>query len=330
MISAMKTGLRIGILQCFALLAFAFGCPSGEQGGGATGRGAKDAPLYVASIQPVAMILRELAEDRCDVVCLLQPTAYPYDAEPQKEFSKTVKAATAFFYVDDSMEVWAPRLPAKNKVKLADFVPRELRLKIPDKLVSIGRTPSAKAGALDPYCWTSPKTVKSLLPALADELVKLDPEGEDLYRSNAASFAKRLDALEDECSKKLAPHRGRAAVVLHPAFYYLFRDYGLEVAGSLDGVPGSEPHANAIKELAVRAGDAGARAIFSEPQFPQTSARYLADQSGLAVFMLDAYGAIEGLDTYEKLIRYDVDTIAAGFAAKKPRIQGKGSRPGAA
>jgi zinc transport system substrate-binding protein len=41
---------------------------------------------------------------------------------------------------------------------------------------------------IDPHFWVDPLTVRAMLPALLNELIKIDPENEEYFRSNEKLF----------------------------------------------------------------------------------------------------------------------------------------------
>ena len=101
----------------------------------------------------------------------------------------------------------------------------------------------------------------------------------------------------------------------HEAFPYFANAYGLEIVGSVIGVPGQDPSAGEVAALvdAIRA--SGAKAVFTEAQFNPDLAKAIADEAGVAVES-DLYNDSLGdppVDTYEGLIRWDVERIVAAL-----------------
>ena len=280
--------------------------------------------VYIATIQPLAMILRELCEGRADVVCLLKLGASPHTYEPKPSDATAAARAYALFYVDDSLDGWAAKLDAKRKVKVFDLVPAELRLEfygmhiVEDEHEDKPESESSDThesehkhehSGIDAHFWTSPTTVKATLAALTDELVRLDPEGATAYKVNRDKLAGKLDTLDGEVKSKLAPFAGSQIVLFHPSFRYLMRDCDLKLAGVIEPAPGREPSPRAIAKLKLIVKERGVKALFSEPQLPKSPAETLAREAGLPLYELDPNGGVKGRETYRELIMYNVETL---------------------
>lgn len=66
---------------------------------------------------------------------------------------------------------------------------------------------------------------------MTDALVKIDSNGKDYYQANYRKLDAELAVFADSLRQVLAPVRGQAFVVWHPALSYFARDYGLEQIG---------------------------------------------------------------------------------------------------
>jgi zinc transport system substrate-binding protein len=161
----------------------------------------------------------------------------------------------------------------------------------------------------DPHFWMSPNTVRAILPALLDTLSKLDPDNAAFYAANTDRFTKRLELLDKQIAKALAPHTGKTVFLFHPSMLYLLRDYKIIYGGSLEEIPGKEATANHIKLLADKINSAGAKSIFSEPQLSRAPAETLAEAANVAIYILDPVGGTEGKIRYADLILYNVNTL---------------------
>jgi len=99
---------------------------------------------------------------------------------------------------------------------------------------------------------------------------------------------------------------------------YFAQAYGLDVVGSVVGVPGQDPSAGEVAALvdAIRA--SGARAVFTEAGFNPALAQSIATEAGVTVesgLYNDSLGD-PPVDTYEGLIRWDVDKVVAALGGR--------------
>jgi zinc transport system substrate-binding protein len=275
----------------------------------------KARPVIVATVQPLAMILRELAGDRAQVLTLLPAGASPHAFSPRPSEARACERAARVFMVAPTLDAWAARLaPASKTVSVFEMIPPANRRYFApgddDALPAGGGGKATDGRVPDPHFWTDPLTVKAMLPALAARLAADDPAGAAAYRANAAAFAKRLDGLQAEMAALLAPAKGRSAGFFHPSFRYLLARYGLREAGVVEFAPGKEPSPRELLELTKKLKSNGARALFCEPQLPRRPAELLAQASGLPLGEMDEMGGQPGRDDYAALLRYNVQTLA--------------------
>jgi zinc transport system substrate-binding protein len=253
---------------------------------------------YVATIHPLAAILRELVPDATRVQELVPPGASPHTFEPRPSDLRGVQSARALFFVSSELDGWAARMPAGRKIAVLDRIPPEDRL------------PSAPDGkGTDPHFWTDPLTVKALLPGLLRTLCGLDRPGCAAYATGARRFRATLRSLDAEVATLLAPVRGRAVLLFHPSFQYLLARYGLVMAGSIEPSPGKEPTPKYIEEVVRTVQRLGVRSVFTEPQLPPRPAEVVAEAAHVAVHVLDPNGGVAGRETYADLIRYNARVL---------------------
>ncbi|MBX7257828.1 MAG: metal ABC transporter substrate-binding protein [Candidatus Hydrogenedentes bacterium] len=285
----------LALLTAFPLTLGCGGAPAGN-------------PTLATTIPPIALVLRELASPRTEVVTLLSPgvSAHTYEITPAD--ARAVGSALALFYVDDALDGWAARLPARMKVRLFEWVPADARIVFSGTHVEEDGH-DHEHGDFDPHFWSDPTVVKATLPKLADKLAELDPEGAELYRANAKRFAEELDTLDQRVSEKLKPVKGRAIVTFHPSWDYYLKRYGIRNVGVLEPSPGKEASPQQIMNLVETIRAAGVTAVFSEPQLPSRPAEVLADTADVKLGMLDPYGGVPGRTTYRELIEFNTDAL---------------------
>ncbi len=142
-------------------------------------------------------------------------------------------------------------------------------------------------GEWNPHLWVSPQNAVRMTENIRDALVELDPAHADAYRANAAGFIDRLEALYAKMLETAKGWPNRAIVTNHDAFGYLARDLGLEIAGVVMLTPGASPSAGEMLRLVGMIRSGGAAAVFTEPGYPEGSARNIARDAGVPVYTLD-------------------------------------------
>jgi anchored repeat ABC transporter substrate-binding protein len=168
-------------------------------------------------------------------------------------------------------------------------------------------------GDTDPHIWLDPANAMAYVRLIRDTLSGLDPNGAELYASNAARYIEKLTNMDAEIGAKLAtlPADQRKLVTTHDAFGYLAARWGLTVVGFVVASPAQEPSASQVAELQTQIKRSGVKAVFVEPQLVSVG-RILenaARDAGAKVCHLysDAYD--KRVTSYEVLMRYNADEI---------------------
>lgn len=148
----------------------------------------------------------------------------------------------------------------------------------------IAQTPAGLADA-DPHIWLSLRRLKSQAQTVARELAAVDPAHAGDYQRNLAALETRLDEADAAIAKLLAPYRGRAFMVFHPAWGYFAEDYGLrQLAIESEGKEPSDRELTELQELARRE---QIRVVFVHPQGGQRSAQAVANAIGARIEVID-------------------------------------------
>ncbi len=104
--------------------------------------------------------------------------------------------------------------------------------------------------------------------------------------------------------------KNRKIVTFHDAFDYFARDFNFEVVDVIEVVPGQEPSAGELSRMSRRIKAMEAKAIFSEPQYPEKIALLLSKETGLPLYQLDPAATGDSkLDAYERIMRKNLETL---------------------
>jgi ABC-type Zn uptake system ZnuABC Zn-binding protein ZnuA len=272
-------------------------------------------PYFVVTIPPLAAILREIIGSNADVAVLLQPGSSPHTYEPNPTDVALIEGALGLFYVHETLDAWAASFETEHKIAMLDMVPDHLKLTTEGHHHSTNAHSTADRGGIyDPHFWTSPLTVKAILPELVSTLSDIDPVNRDKYNKNALRFAEELDELHEKVSDMMEPFKGESLLLFHPSFGYFTDAYGLEIAGVIEPFPGKEPTPKYLISLAEKIKAYNVKAIFTEPQLPPAPAKTLSEETGLPIYILDPLGGTEGRYTYTDLILYNAETMVEAFS----------------
>lgn len=264
--------------------------------------------IFVATIYPVAFILKEIVGSQNSVETLLSPANSPHTFEPKPSDIRKIERAAALFYVGPDLDKgWISKLPAKNKIEMLALFSDE------KKIFMSGHGAHNTRKTVDPHFWTDPLLVKAMLDNIVVVLVAFAPENAEIYKKNAKAFAKALDHLNDEITTRIYPVKGQAILLFHPSFNYFIKRYDLHLAGIIEPAPGKEPSPKFIHQTLKKMHTVKAKALFSERQSSKNSVQVLAEAAGVKAYELDPIGGIPGRENYRDLLLYNVQTFVKAF-----------------
>ena len=138
----------------------------------------------------------------------------------------------------------------------------------------------------DPHVWLSPTILMTQADQISLKLKEMLPkEKGELINKNLIKFKEELTAVHNEISELLKPLSGQKFYVYHSAFAYFAQDYSLEQVAIEIG--NRSPTPKQLAKIVNQAKSDGAKVIFVQPQFDQTSAAALAESINGKVFSID-------------------------------------------
>lgn len=265
----------------------------------------------VTTIYPFKAIIQELAGDRFSVKTILPAGADPHTYEMIPSDFQSIQNSLAFFYGAETLDGWAAKINVDNKIELLSLLPEEylIDIKIPHYHHGEEDHNHTEHLGVDPHFWTDPLVVRAMIPGLLNELIKLDPQSESMFRSNAEKFASKLVKLNENIKSETDSLKFRNVFTAHPFYSYFFERYGFNVAGSLEIAPGSQPTPKDIKKLLDLVKQENVKAIFTHKQHSDKPAKVLAQSSGINEYELDPIGGVNGRMSYEEIIIFNLQII---------------------
>ena len=169
----------------------------------------------------------------------------------------------------------------------------------------------------NPHLWMNPAYAMIYVDRIRLKLIEIDPQGQQSYDSNAEAYEVRLEGLDAWVRQQMdaIPAERRRVVSFHDAFPYFAAAYDLEIIDVVVDAPGQEPSPAEVARVIEAIRDSQARAILAEAQFSDELADTIAEEADVAV-VSDLYTDSLGdppLDTYEGILRWDVDLIVAAL-----------------
>jgi manganese/zinc/iron transport system substrate-binding protein len=260
----------------------------------------------------LADLAREVGGDHIRVESLMGPGVDPHLYRASEGDVARMSRADLILYnglgLEGRMAEILGRLRDRTHA-LAEDIPVEQRLHSPDF-----------EGSFDPHIWMDVALWRDAAHALGERFAALDSANADAYRSRASAYADQLSDLDDYVRQRMAtiPPGQRVLVTAHDAFGYFGRAYDIDVRG-LQGISTAAEAGTAdVQQLAAFVAENRIPALFVEtsvsPRAIEAVRQAVRARGFEVVIGGDLYsdalgGAGSGAESYEGMIRHNVDTI---------------------
>lgn len=295
-------------------------------------KAAAEVPAVVASVKPVHSLVAGVMEGMGEPVLLVKGQASPHAYALRPSDAAALEDADVVFWVGEAFEVFLAR-PLKalaTESHVVELAATEGLVRLPLRAGGLWEPHPDEHGeegqaeeehhdlaSVDGHLWLDPGNAQLMAARIADVLAEHDPEHAETYRTNGAAVQARLDTLDAELARRLAPVRRVPFIVLHDAYQYLERRYGLASVGSITITPEQPPGARRLRELRERIGANGARCVFREPNVEPALVDTVTGGTTARSGALDPEGLslTEGPDLYFDLLRGIADSLRSCLAA---------------
>jgi zinc transport system substrate-binding protein len=173
--------MGIGIVSLAILFAATSGCGDAE-----TARTVSDKPVVAVTIVPQKTFVEAVCGDLAEVVVLVPPGNSPENYEPTPETMEKFSEAAVYFTIG---------VPAETANILARAEEMQV-VSLHEAAAAVYEERTFDEGERDPHVWLSPKRVKVMIDAIAEQMAALDPKNEAAYRQNAKAYQEQLDLLD--------------------------------------------------------------------------------------------------------------------------------------
>lgn len=285
----------------------------------------------LTSIKPIQLIAAAVQDGVGTPQVLLPPGASPHNYALRPSDVRRVRDAQLFYWIGPGMETFLPR------VLQGRSLPSAAVQSLPGMHLRHFGADNAShddhdhddhdhdvdehdhdhmPGSLDSHLWLSTVNARVIAARMASDLSAADPANAARYASNAAAFAKRLDALDERVGKQLNAVSGKPFFVFHEAFDYFEEAYGIKHAGVFAIAAEIQPGAQHVAAMRERLKAVGKTCVFSEPPLRPRLAETLSAGLPVKLAELDALGGYTPATAqgYEQVVQKLADDLAGCLA----------------
>ena len=274
-------------------------------------------PFVLTTFTILADLASNVAGDRLEVKSITKPGSEIHSYQ---------------FTPSDIVKTKGAKLIIENGLGLEAWISKFLNStgEIPNVKLTEGMKPllikgDAYSGKPNPHAWMSPKRAMEYVDKIVDAFVKIDPDGELEYSSNASTYKAKLQSLDKELRNSLSsiPSQRRFLVTCEGAFTYLARDYGMKEAYLWPVNSESQVTPRRMVNLIKIIKENEIPTIFCESTVSSEAQMEVAKSSGAVfggTFYVDSLSDLKGpAPTYIDLLRHNVGLIIKGLSTSAVR-----------
>jgi zinc transport system substrate-binding protein len=274
------------------LLPFLVGCNKPQK---------SEKPSVLTTIAPYAYVAKRVAGNTVNVETLVPPGMNLHTYEPSPKLVEAAINSDAWFRISEPFEkkivqTIRERNPKQKIIDLQEGID----LLSPHDAIELAPCIGHDHGSHDLHSWMSPKRFLQQAQKIANTLIALYPEYQELYEKNFNQLVLDLNSLDREIEEALEDFRGDALLVSHPAFGYYCADYGL-IQLSVE-CEGKDPRPRDVEEIFAKAKKYQVRCVFLQQGFNNQGAQIIGKKLQLPIYRTEPY-AYDYLANMRKITR---------------------------
>ncbi len=262
----------------YAILAAIFltGCSQGEM--------SDEKPVLTVSILPQKYFAEQIAGDNFKVNVLVPSGSGPETYEPTPRQIRDAANSKAVFITGHLLfeQTMIKNLKSRDEAVLFVDTSEGVDL-IADDIVDHGD--HVHIHGVDPHIWVSLREAKTQVETIAETIISVDPENEEIYRKNLRNLISGIEDLDERLTEKFRSAPKSSFLIYHPALSYFARDYGLTQI-SIE-YAGKSPTPAHMKKTIDLAREKGLRDVIIQKEFERSSAKTVASELGGDVIEID-------------------------------------------
>ena len=252
-------------------------------------------PVIIATVEPIALLVREICDDSCDVLTLIPKGVSEHDWQPKPKEIVRAKNAVASMAIglgfDDG---WFKKIGTNPKSILwLGPILSPMSWWSDDMTGSAKHGPEATThkghehehGSVDPHVWVDAVRMGVAAIAVARHLSQVLPAHASGFEGRAKIISERLAALQLAVEARRKSWSSRPVVMFHDVAGYFGRRFGLPILAVASGSSGHDLSARMMGDMSRRFSAANVAAVVVERD--GGAAKNLARELKTTIYVVD-------------------------------------------
>jgi zinc/manganese transport system substrate-binding protein len=250
-------------------------------------------PLHVVAAYPyIGDLVEKIGGSNVRVFSLARADYNPHVIIPRPSFIAQIRRADLLIISGAQLEIgWMPPLLRQaNNPAVQTGEPGFLDLSQYVTLIDVPTSVSREHGDVhpegNPHFYLDPENILIIARAIKDKLAQLDSQNASYYEGRYREFSELWGKKLVEWTQKMAPLRNTRVVEYHKNYDYFLHRYKLQIAGTVEPLPGIPPTSKHIEHLEALLTAAPAPLILQDVYNPDDASRHLAGKLNMKLVVL--------------------------------------------
>jgi zinc/manganese transport system substrate-binding protein len=266
-------------------------------------------PLKViASFSILGDLAANVGGDRVAITTLVGPNGDAHVYEPKPADAVALSQADVILANGLHFEGFLPRLIEASGAKAP-------LIELTNGSDILRPSEGSDLGDFDPHAWQSVRNAQVYVENIAAAFCAADAKSCDTYKSNAATYVSKLEALDSQIKTMIAaiPPEKRVVITSHDAFGYFAHEYGIQFLAPEGVSTDSEASAADVAALITQIRQEKAAALFVENISDPRLMDQISNETGITIggaLFSDALSDASGpAPIYLDMMRHNAQTL---------------------
>lgn len=243
----------------------------------------------ITSVFPLQEFAMAVAGERGEVDLLLPPGAEIHTWKPRASDIIKLSSADLFMYIGASLEPWLNDILSSVTAANLRILEASQGLSLISQSGNEHDQHEHKKKIDDPHIWLDFEYDQMIVDRIEEVLSEIDPEGESLFKKNAAIYKKKLQELDQKYREGFQNCLRRTFILGgHAAFAYIAERYSLKQISLYGLSPDSKPTPKHLVEVIELAKKYETKVIYFESYVSDELAKVMAKEVGAKTLVLNS------------------------------------------